>query len=92
LPYLESLIRDVSVSVTFIFPSPLAVFGVRKDMQNKYSFGRVIDSRYQPIAIAMNVEHRSASHDIRMSEVHPHVRQRSPISPSGDAIPVHKRR
>jgi hypothetical protein len=63
---------------------------VRKDVQDEHSFSRVIDSRDEPVVIAMNVEYRPASDYIRMSEILPHVSQRSPVGPSGDSIPVHE--
>ena len=54
---------------------------MRKDVENEHSFSRVIDSRDEPVVIAMNVEYRPASDDIRVSEILPHVSRRSPGGP-----------
>jgi len=44
------------------------------------------------VVIAVNIEYRSAPDEIRMSEINPHVRKRSPIGPPRNSIPVQERR
>jgi hypothetical protein len=64
---------------------------MREDVQNEHAPGPVIDSRDQPIVVAMDIEHSSSAHDVRMREVSPYIGQRPPVCSSGDPIPVHQR-
>ena len=58
-----------------------------EDVKNEDAFGPVVDTRDQPIVVAVNIEHGSSPHDVGMREVAPRFRQRAPIRSLGDTVP-----
>ena len=50
---------------------------MRENVQDKHALGSIIDPGNQPVVVAVDIEHGSATHDIRMREVLPHIGQRA---------------